>query len=215
MALWYRYLVMAGMAAAIAAMWTADRAMVARKHATEGVPPPPAPMALGPWRGRDIPIDPREAQFLPRTEIMMRYYQRPSDPDGRAVQLTVVAARDVSAFHNPDSCFRGGGWSLVRKQRQSVPVRAEGEPLLAERLLVERDDQPMVVLYWYATMDSLLGARGHAHPTRLGVAFDALLRRTDQPAVFFRVVTSAREGEEQAFQRSTEFVRELARALDE
>lgn len=209
MAGWYRYLVIGTLAAVMAGVWATDRRVLAVKRSNNKQQRIELPAQIGTWKGESMQLRPEDAARLPRTDISVARYVREGEPIANAVELLAVSAGDLSAFHNPDLCYRGKGYSLVRKERENLQFDSQLPRLSVERLLVQRDTARMQVLYWYAMENGALLQTQHAYPTRLGMVLNALRVGTAQRTVFYRMTTLAVDGEEQALQRNTDFLRAL------
>lgn len=209
----HRYLVALALAAALAGLWQADRHVLRAKQSTTPREMLWVPEQVGAWRGEEIAVRPEDAALLPRTEIAMRRYQIPGEPQALAVDLAAVSARDLSAFHNPDSCYRAAGWTIVDKQPLKIDTEDPDAPILMERLLVEKDGVRVHVGYWYMTAGGLAGGPERTHTSRLGVLLDALRWGGTRPATFFRVTTYATGGEIEAELRSAHFIRALLQSF--
>ncbi|NLC57533.1 MAG: EpsI family protein [Armatimonadetes bacterium] len=211
----YRYVVItAALTALLLGLYATDRAVLRAKRNAAAAGLPAVPLRVGPWQGRDIPVSTEEAALLPRSRVLMRRYLPPGAPAGRAVDLAVVSATDLSAFHNPESCYRASGWAVVRKQQESLRLHPDRPPLAAESLLVERGGYRLYVLYWYADLHGGMAAMERAHRSRLGVLKSALHPGGGGPAAFFRLTTLAHEGEQRALARCSRFLRLLAHAAE-
>ena len=101
------------------------------------------PYELGPWRGKDIPLDERTYEILETREVLCREY-RVADPAVPAVDLVVVFAQaNRKASHPPEVCYIGSGAHVNRKSIEPLQVSP------ANRLLVSHGRTQTVVLYWY------------------------------------------------------------------
>lgn len=209
-----RYLVSTvALAALLVGLWGADRVVLRSKQRATAARLPAVPLRVGPWRGREIPVSAEDAASLRRSQALMRRYLRRREPATRAVDLAVVSAADPSAFHNPESCYRAAGWSILRKQEESIETGTAGRPLAAESLLVERGGHRLYVLYWYAVVDPVRGGIEEGYRSRVGVLLHAVQPGRRQPAAFFRLTTLAHDGEAHALARTTRFLQALAAAI--
>lgn len=218
------YLVAAVTAAALAGFWAADRRLMSEKHTRAARNPVRIPTRIGPWRGTPITFTRDQLAPLAHADVLARHYHMQGDAPQRTVELVVVGTRDISAFHNPDSCYRAAGWAVVDKDREPIPltpavlpaartapqrIAAAGEELTAEKLVVERSGIRLLILYWYAMADGRGGWATDASPTRLGLILSRLRAGGDQPTAFFRVTTLAADGQDAALSRATKFVQAL------
>ncbi|HTW74912.1 MAG TPA: EpsI family protein [Steroidobacteraceae bacterium] len=86
--------------------------------------------------------------------------------------------RPGDSTHSPKACLPGGGWRINDMRQIELPsVRASGQPLRANRVLIQYGDQRQLVYYWFQQ-------RGRVFTSELMVKWyllvDALRRhRTD------------------------------------
>lgn len=89
------------------------------------------PMDVGPWRGRDVAMDPRMLKATDADAMLTRTYVRAGD--NLAVNFYVaygIRGRDLVP-HRPEVCYPGAGWTLESNQPrllalpdgQSLPCR--------------------------------------------------------------------------------------------
>ena len=109
----------------------------------------PAVLARRPWRGRDIPSPPRRRRFCRAVGCSSRRYLPPGAPAGRAVDLAVVGATDLSAFTTRRSCYRAlaGRWSAAARELRLHPDRRRWRQ---KACWWSRAAIALYVLYWYA-----------------------------------------------------------------
>lgn len=100
------------------------------------------PHALGPWRGRDVPLEDTVEAMLVADRNVQREYRA-----GRALVWLYLGyygtERGGRPEHTPEYCYPSAGWHIEREGR------FERDGLAANELLVERDGQRRLVHYWY------------------------------------------------------------------
>jgi EpsI family protein len=107
------------------------------------------PLRCAGFAGRDLYVSPRILAELRSDSLLMREYVRAAEPplwlcvDYHRVQ------RLGAQVHSPRHCYPGGGWTIL--------VSAQDRVLLGERptpirwLVVEREDERRLLVYWYET----------------------------------------------------------------
>ncbi len=184
-------------------------AMGAYLHATARVEvsAPPAhldrlPVVLGKWRGTPLQeFDADTLRVLGTDEYVNRTYLAPGhEPVGLYVGY-YRAQRQGDAIHSPLNCLPGTGWQIAARGR--VDVRAGQAAIDANRLIVTRDGDRELVLYWYEGRGRTVASE---YANKLWLLADAMrFNRTDGALV--RILTplisteSAAEGNAVAFVR--------------
>jgi len=124
------------------------------------------PLQIGEWRGRDIPMEEWVFESLETDYAILRDY---SLRDGNVVNLAVVWYDDKEiAFHAVEACLGGVGNKVKEKSQQVVAHKDES--LMLGKLLVERSDQRLLVLYFYVS-------DGYVSPSQIEVRKHVLFRR--------------------------------------
>ncbi len=162
------------------------------------------PMAMEGWLGQDEPLEARIVSALGVSDYVNRSYL---SGGGQPVGLYVgyyQSQRTGETIHSPKNCLPGAGWEPVRAGRLTIPMAA-APAIVVNEYLVEKGPAQYLVLYWYQSHGRVIASeyRGKAW-----LVFDAITRnRTD--AALVRVLTSTRNGEDQARSRTVQFVQAL------
>jgi len=162
------------------------------------------PMAMDGWQGQDTPLEPRIVSALGVSDYVKRAYL---SSGGQHVDLYVgyyQSQRTGETIHSPKNCLPGAGWEPVRAGHLTIPLAAM-PVIVVNEYLVEKGPTQYLVLYWYQAHGRVIASeyRGKAW-----LVFDAITRnRTDEGVV--RVLTSTRNGEDQARARAVQFVQAL------
>lgn len=107
------------------------------------------PMEMDGWRGQDVPIDEGVLKILNAQETLNRVYR---SGDGSTVVCHISAwlrPETVSevAPHIPKLCYTNTGWSILAEKQ--VTVKTPDGDLPMTTLLLERQEDRIVVAYWY------------------------------------------------------------------
>jgi EpsI family protein len=107
------------------------------------------PMEMDGWRGQDVPIDEEVLKILNAQETLNRIYR---NIDGSTVVCHISAwlrPDSVSevAPHIPKLCYTTTGWSILGEKQ--VPIKTPEGDMTLTALLLERQEDRIVVGYWY------------------------------------------------------------------
>src|SRR5712692_2348791 len=155
------------------------------------------PNRLGDWVGQDSGIPPEILAVLGRGEFLSRIYRR---------------APDQAPVDSPKNCLPGAGWTPVEFSR--IWLERPGRTAIpANRYVVARGAERLLVLYWYQAHDR---AVANEYWAKFCLVVDAFrMNRTDGALV--RIVTpllAPGEGPENGQKRAVEFGQRLLPLLD-
>lgn len=127
------------------------------------------PLEVGPWQGRDIPLEDAVERILQADHHVQRVYAR--ENSGEIVWLYIGyygTHRGGRPEHTPEVCYPSAGWSVEARESPGLGARDDDGSVM---LLVAQDGRRRLVEYWYR---SPLAAR-RAH--RLDLSLDQLRGR--------------------------------------
>jgi EpsI family protein len=108
------------------------------------------PQALGDWQGREgTVLETGVLQVLKAKDYVVRRY---TDPAGRSLWLFIGywdTQRKGAQPHSPKNCLPGAGWEPLEAGRLTVPVPGQSAPLIVNRVVIQKEREQQVVLYWY------------------------------------------------------------------
>lgn len=151
-----------------------------RSHG-EAVPPRQPLQTFQPvlagWQPRESNVFTDDIQnVLKASDYVMRRY---TDAGGRTLWVFVgywETQRKGAQPHSPQNCLPGSGWEPLDVSRVSIPV-AGGKSLVANRVLIQKDQQQQLVFYWYQAQGTAVAGEIDA---KLHMMKNAVLRnRTD------------------------------------
>jgi len=105
------------------------------------------------WTSQDLELDPITREELKTAAMLERvYYVVPDDPE--AVHVSVMAAADTDAFHDPHSCLPGGGNSIDLDK--IVTIRFDNPTPMTVRATCLQFSNELypdgaLLVYWYVT----------------------------------------------------------------
>jgi len=109
------------------------------------------PVQVGSWGlSEEQTLEPSVMQVLKPDNYVLRDYADPSR--GNPVNLFVAYFKSLQKAygpHSPQVCLPGSGWLVhsLRIRPLTVPGRAEGIPV--NEYVLEKNNQRILVLYWY------------------------------------------------------------------
>jgi EpsI family protein len=162
------------------------------------------PLAMGGWQGQEYPLEERIVSVLGVSDYVNRVYM---SGGGQRVDLYLgyyQSQRTGETIHSPKNCLPGAGWEPVRAGRLTIPLAAT-PAITVNEYLVEKGPAQYLVFYWYQAHGRVIASE---YSGKAWLVFDAITRnRTDGALV--RVLTSTRNGEDQARARTVQFVQAL------
>ena len=170
------------------------------------------PQALGDWQGREATVLETDVlRVLKAKDYVMRRY---AAPDGRSLWLFIGywdTQRKGAQPHSPKNCLPGAGWEPLEAGRLTVPVPGQSAPLTVNRVVIQKENQQQVVLYWYQAQGRPVAGEVEA---RVEMVKSALWRnRTDGALV--RVTAPVQGGLAETTDRLAAYVGTLYPVLGE
>ncbi|MDH3646721.1 MAG: VPLPA-CTERM-specific exosortase XrtD [Gammaproteobacteria bacterium] len=143
------------------------------------------PLGFADWTGQTQTMEQIFVDTLNFTDYKMVSYTSPTDPVG--VQFYAAYYKEQrtkgNAAHSPRSCIPGGGWEITKLSRTTVDIPDRTEPLLVNRLQIEKGQDKQLVYYYFKQRDRELTSEYHV---KWFLFWDALTkRRTDGALVRF------------------------------
>jgi EpsI family protein len=96
-----------------------------------------------------LAFDEQALNTLKVKDYLLRRYVNLS---GRSLWLYIGywdTQRKGAQMHSPKHCLPGAGWEPVDAQRVSIPLREPPGAIIVNRYLVQKDQDQLLVLYWY------------------------------------------------------------------
>ena len=110
------------------------------------------PVAIGPWTGRDSPLEPDVVRTAAVDDYMNRYYRTGSVSVGLYVGY-YKSQRQGQALHSPLFCLPGQGWEPTKTEAVDVRIPSDNTTRTINALVVEKGVDRLMVLYWYQTLN--------------------------------------------------------------
>ncbi len=199
---------------AVLAIIAGTAAYLQAHRKAENIPPSERlssfPLTVGPWTGRDFPIDADTLTVLGPGDFLNRVYYAGQWPAPVGLFIGYFPSqRTGDTMHSPKNCLPGSGWTFVSSGITNIP---NGDrPLRVGRYIIGRGNERQFVLYWYQAHGRAVASEYWA---KIYLVTDSIrLNRTDGSLV--RVITPMPPGEDEktAEARAAQFVSEIAPSL--
>jgi EpsI family protein len=162
------------------------------------------PLLMDGWLGHDDPMEGQVVSVLGVNDYANRSYVRLGDERVNLYIGYYQSQRSGETIHSPKNCLPGAGWEAVHAGRLVIPMTTT-PAITVNEYLVEKGLTQYLVLYWYQAHGRVIASE---YSGKAWLVFDAITRnRTDEALV--RVLTSTRDGEDQARARAEHFVQGL------
>lgn len=163
------------------------------------------PMQLSGWHGTSLTLEKQYIDALRFDDYVLAEYRSGGGEPVSLYSAYYRSQRKGQSAHSPQSCLPGGGWEISSFTTMDFPARNErARPLQANRVLIQKDSQKQVVLYWFKQRDRILT---NEYKVKFYLLWDALLRgRTDGALVRIASVVGSGETEAVVDQRLQQFV---------
>ncbi len=171
------------------------------------------PKKIGEWVGEEEHFDQKVYDVLGVDDsYLANYYTQ----DGRYVQLYIgyyESQREGVQIHSPKHCMPGGGWNITESSIEEVAFAGDNpHKIKVIKLLLEKDGQKQVVLYWYQSNGRFISSE---YTQRIYMVIDSITKhRTD--GSFIRIIAPvADNNEEMALKNLKGFAEKLIPILKE
>jgi len=141
------------------------------------------PLALGAWKGVELPPDSEVEALYAHPELVMR--REYTDPSGRPIWLTAIGSRGPKSYslfeHTPAICYASSGWSTIVEDTTVISLR-QGTIVVARGVYSQGQEQ-RAVYSWYqwddAERDAAKGVTSWRVATDSSDCLDAAQSRLD------------------------------------
>ncbi|MBU1043270.1 MAG: EpsI family protein [Candidatus Omnitrophica bacterium] len=107
------------------------------------------PMQIGEYSGTDIELKDEIYEMLETKNIVMRLYDKQSQPPILFYLIFAKATHKTS--DPPENCLQGDGYSVLNKAKISIPINIENKEfnLTANKLIAGKPGENKLYLYWF------------------------------------------------------------------
>lgn len=178
------------------------------------------PMTLAErWQGKDLPLEEKVLDILKVSDYLMRLYspiasssEVPSSPSLAPVSLYIgfyESQRTGATYHSPKNCLPGAGWNFADTSMASIPIANSEQPILINKVLIQKGVEKQLVLYWYHDRGRVIGSEYWA---KAYMIWDSMTtNRTDGSLV--RIIVPVTGTPEEAFEVGVAFLTDMWPAL--
>ena len=134
------------------------------------------PLELGPWKGKETPLDERTYEILETRNVLSRIYE---NPEGKKVHLLLVGShKDRRVAHPPEVCYLSSNYMIVSAGAAQLKIKEQQIPVKEFVAKSERNpSDEESVLYLYKVGDRYTT---NYYAQQLQFAWDRLGRRDSQ-----------------------------------
>ena len=171
------------------------------------------PMTIGPWQGTTARFDEKIYDVLGVDDSILASYL---SNKGESVQLYVgfyQSQKEGDLIHSPKNCLPGSGWNITKTSIETVDVGEQDtkKSINVIRLLLEKESQKQVVLYWFQSRGRIISSE---YMQKIWLVIDSITKhRTD--GSFVRVISSVVNSEDDTVEIMKNFIRAIYPYLDE
>jgi EpsI family protein len=165
------------------------------------------PLTIGSWHGQDTPVDEDVVRQLGADSYTNRTYERDGLPVGLYVAF-YAGQTPGDSIHSPLNCLPGTGWEPVAVSSIAAGAASPGGRL--RRMIVRKDEQEDLVLYWYQVHGRMIANEWRSKAALL--ADSIRLRRSD--AGFVRLAVPIRSSSPTAESEALAFAAAVQPSLD-
>jgi EpsI family protein len=168
------------------------------------------PVSVGEWKGQEAaPLDDSVVKLLAADSYVNRTYSTAGAAPVGLYIAYYAGQKPGDSIHSPLNCLPGTGWEPVAISTMTM-ARADGMRGAARRMIVRKDDQQALVLYWYQVHGRMLA---NEWDSKLYLLVDSVrLHRTD--AALVRIVVPVDGSAGGAEKQAVSFARALLPPLD-
>jgi exosortase D (VPLPA-CTERM-specific) len=161
------------------------------------------PTQIEGWVGSNESIDSATLSTLKLDDYLLANYQRAADKASVNLYMAYYKSQRVgSSIHSPSNCLPGGGWRIEKRSTKPIAIGAQTAPV--SRLLIRKDQQAMLVYYWFAGRGRVLNDQYEA---KWYLLVDSINKhRTDGALVRLTTEVGTQDTEEAADQRLLSFL---------
>jgi EpsI family protein len=168
------------------------------------------PATIGEWRGEQAaPLDESVVRLLDADSYINRTYSMAGVAPVSLYVAFYAGQKPGDSIHSPLNCLPGTGWEPTAISTMAMP-RSDGTAGSARRMVVRKEDQQALVLYWYQVHGRMLASEWNS---KLYLLADGVrLHRTD--AALVRIVVPIERSVDAAEQEAVSFGRALLPPLN-
>jgi exosortase D (VPLPA-CTERM-specific) len=163
-------------------------------------------MQVGPWQGHSLPMESQYISVLHFDDYFLADYASSDGPSVNVYMAYYRSQKKGQSAHSPQSCIPGGGWEITSHETIDLPLGGvPGFLHPANRIIIQKDRQKQLVMYWFKQRDRLLASE---YLVKMYLFWDALTkRRTDGALIRLAAAIEPGQREEDVERHLTELAR--------
>lgn len=167
-------------------------------------------MHIGEWQGSPLPVEPQLISTLRFDDYLLADYAAPGGEPLTLYMAYYGSQRKGQSAHSPQSCIPGGGWEII--SHRTVNLSMDGLTQPVNRVLIQKDRQKQLVLYWFKQRDRVLS---NEYLVKFYLFWDAMTRqRSDGALIRLSAGVGPGEYEQQVEHRLLGFARSIQPQLN-
>lgn len=164
-------------------------------------------MHIGEWQGTPLPVESQFISALRFDDYLLTEYAAPGGSPLTLYMAYYQSQRKGQSAHSPQSCIPGGGWEITSYGTVNLPSDGASSALTINRVLIQKDRQKQLVLYWFKQRERALASE---YLVKWYLFWDALTRqRSDGALIRLSATVSSGEGEQDVERRLVRFATEI------
>jgi exosortase D (VPLPA-CTERM-specific) len=163
------------------------------------------PGRIGEWQGVREALPSSVLDVLRVSDYVNRLYMHPNRVPMWLYVGYYETQRQGQTIHSPQHCVPGAGWAILSRAYMPVALPGRAEPATINRVLIEREGDRQLILYWYQERGRIIASE---YMAKLYLIADAVTRnRTDGALV--RLSAPITASEEVTLEQMLEFARTM------
>jgi len=176
-------------------------------------PFPTFPKKIGEWTGKEEHFDQAVYDVLGVSDSYLADY---FNHEGSNVQLYIgyyKSQKEGQQIHSPKNCMPGSGWNITETSLEDITLKGDvSKKIKVIKLLLEKDRQKQVVLYWYQSNGRFISSE---YAQRIYMVVDSVTKHRSDGS-FIRLISPViNNDEEMAVKHLKDFTSELIPILKE
>jgi exosortase D (VPLPA-CTERM-specific) len=171
------------------------------------------PGQIGEWKGKADKMEQIFQSKLNFDDYLMADYNTAGGDEFVNLYIGYYAVQRADKVpHSPKACIPGGGWAIRNMSRLILDdVKVSGQPLLVNRLQIEKGDYKQIVYYWFQQRGRVVA---NEYMVKLYLLWDSITRRRTDGALV-RLTTFVEPGQDpvEADARLQKFARHISGVL--
>ncbi|NGZ96165.1 MAG: VPLPA-CTERM-specific exosortase XrtD [Nitrospira sp. WS110] len=165
-------------------------------------------MHIGEWQGSPLPVEPQYISALRFDDYLLADYAAAGEDPITLYMAYYRSQKKGQSAHSPQSCIPGGGWEITSHRTVRLTL-GDGRGLASpvNRVLIQKDRQKQLVIYWFKQRDRLLSSE---YLVKLYLFWDALTKgRSDGALIRLSATVEPGSTEQEVESRLMNFARTI------